>query len=55
MSATKDRIVQLLYQHQEGALSNLDTGNDECRCGEQGDKFWRPHFADVLMAEFGLT
>lgn len=55
MSATKERLVRLLYLHQEGATANLNTGNDECRCGKQGDQYWRPHFADVLMAEFNLT
>lgn len=54
MSATKDRLVRFLYQHQEGAIANLDTGNDECRCGGQGNQFWRPHFAEALMVEFNL-
>lgn len=54
MSDTKDCLVRLMYQHQEDALANLDTGNEECRCGKQGDQHWRPHFADVLIEEFGL-
>lgn len=55
MSATKQRICELLYEHQEGATSNLDLGRDECRCGRQGDQYWRRHFADVLMREFNLS
>lgn len=45
-------ILNLLYQHQEGATSNLDTGNEECRCGHQGEKSWREHLSEVLAQEF---
>lgn len=38
----RDLIVRLMYAHQEGALSNLDTGRDECRCGKQGGSILAP-------------
>lgn len=46
----KQRIIEMLWEHQEGATENLDLGRDECRCGSQGDQHWRGHFADILIA-----
>lgn len=51
---TKDQLIDLLYEHQEDALTNYDNdGREECRCGRQGEQGWRQHFADVLHAAAG--
>lgn len=49
------KLVALLYEHQEDAAFNLDSGRDECRCGEQGTQGWREHFADVLLSLEGVA
>lgn len=49
------KLVALLYEHQEDATVNLDSGRDECRCGEQGTQGWREHFADVLLSLEGVA
>jgi hypothetical protein len=48
-------LESLLYEHQEDACSNLDTGNDECRCGKQGSQSWREHFTSVLLSLPGIA
>lgn len=49
------KLVALLYEHQEDATVNLDSGRDECRCGEQGTQGWREHFANVLLSLKGVA
>ena len=49
------KLVALLYEHQEDAAFNLDSGRDECRCGEQGTQGWREHFADVVLSLEGVA
>ncbi|QDK01170.1 hypothetical protein I5J50_gp67 [Mycobacterium phage Purky] len=39
-------LAEFLYLHQDRATSNLDTGNEECRCGRQGSTPWREHVQD---------
>lgn len=55
MSDIRAKLVALLYEHQEDATVNLDSGSDECRCGEQGTQGWREHFADVLLSLEGVA
>lgn len=43
MTDIRAKLVALLYEHQEDAAFNLDSGRDECRCGEQGTQGWREH------------
>lgn len=55
MADIRTNLARLLYQHQEGTTSNLDTGNEECRCGFQGDVVWRYHLVDVLLSLPGIA
>lgn len=50
----RTRIIAVQLEHIDRQLTNLDTGREECGCGQQGSATYKEHLADAVIRELGL-